>query len=515
MQNKDRSFFGFLARGVTTTHPLCSVFILCLIFVFCSFSVSVRAATSNIPELSGWQFQQAIDAYSGLTDDQKDIANFLTGSQGYAFAGMANSNLNSNFSSFSDTINSAKDYGAKMWGQVLDYGSGVANNMLGITNDLSNFFASAVTYAKTRSESFSAWLGNVGIDYNSSSEFRIQFGKDQAQNNIDFIGDKGLYQWQQSSSVILPSDFTFVWRYMIMPDNKNQEYYSRLNSLTPPLVKANTINNSTDYFNYQLGTSTFDTYKNIFVDLSTYSVYLCDDYGNAAPASFSCRYVMYINSLNFVNFGSVTFRTNSINFLNYGNLRALFSALNAQPSLLIYSSAEYNANLCFNDWIQGLYIGESWSDKAPWTYDFDLNLTPTSQYVTVNSPTNVIYLDLNGFMHDLYDNPTIIYNYVIDNSVDPSGNPVTSGDFDPISKYITIPQSGINIGLDFFKLPDGSSPLFDTYIADLWRNTKDMVIYCGDILNVFTLDGGGGLAYVVYGAIGVGVIGGIFSKFLL
>lgn len=80
MENK-RSFFSFFARGVTTTHPLCSVFILSLVFVFCSFSVSVHASVSNIPELSNWQFKQALDAYSTLTDDQKDIANFLTGAQ--------------------------------------------------------------------------------------------------------------------------------------------------------------------------------------------------------------------------------------------------------------------------------------------------------------------------------------------------------------------------------------------------------------------------------------------------
>lgn len=506
------NLFSFFARGVTATHPLCSVFILCLIFVFCSFSVSVRAASSNIPELSGWQFQQAIDAYAGLTADQRDIANFLTGSQGYAFAGIANSNLNSNFSSFSDTINSAKDYGAKMWGQITDYGNSVANNMLGITNDLSNFFASSVAYAKTRSESFSAWLGNVGIDYNSSSEFRIQFGKDQAQNNIDFYGEGGLYQWQFSSTLILPSDFDFVWNTTTMSGSSNEAYYRYLNNMAFPHVRA--ISSGSNYNAYVSG-NVFTYYHNIFVNLTNNTVYLCDDNGNKAPYSSSFDYLDYFNGS--VRFSNNTVYTQTLNFLNYGNLRSLFTALNNQPYLILnlfYTTAN-TIDFSLSDFVEALYIGYTWDDKAPWTSDFDLNLSPTSQYVTVNSPTNVIYLDLNGFMHDLYDNPTIIYNYVIDNSVDPSGNPVTSGDFDPISKYITIPQSGINIGLDFFKLPDGSSPLFDTYIADLWRNTKDMVIYCGDILDVFTLDGGGGLAYVVYGAIGVGVIGGIFSKFLL
>lgn len=244
-------------------------------------------------------------------------------------------------------------------------------------------------------------------------------------------------------------------------------------------------------------------------------MYLCDNDGNIAPDKSSCSVVFTVNTSPVTS--NWNLYTYSIATNSFSSVQAIFDYLNNSTNGLLkfYPSASgYHYEFSLSDFVENLYIGDSWSNKVNWTADFDLNLSPTSQYVTVNSPTNVIYLDLNGFMHDLYDNPTIIYNYVINNSIDGDGNPVDPTDFNPISKYVTIPSSGISIGSDFFRLPSGLT-LFDTYIADLWRNTKDMVLYCADILNVFTLEDGGGLAYIVYGAISVGVIGGIFSKFLL
>lgn len=550
------------SRGVTTTHPWCSVFtrffsyifsrcriailsvfsrlkncvkmkdtffskilarriapcFICCIFVFSSTCISVSASQSNIPEMTDWQFAQAIDAYAGLTDDQKDIANFLVGSQGYAFAGIAQSNLQSNFSSYSDTVNYVKDFGAKMWDEFNNHVDGIVqsgrNNDRAVKNDLSNFFGNAVTYAKTRSESFSAWLGNVGIDYNSSTEFRIQFGKDQAQNNVDYFGDQGLYNWQFSRH-----NFSTNVPYITTSFNSLQlsQYSSAISSVPLPHVRHNSYSGSQTYNNIY-GGEFFNNFTNIFVNTSNNTVYLCSDNGSTNYSDYGLNYAVrvykysngsiYVESINNFNINfSVISYSNSI-FVNYIDvIRAIYN------NNLKFFSSQY---FYFEDFIKHCYVGTSWNDKIEVYNDTNLNLSSTSQYVTINAPTEVIYLDLNGFMRDLYDNPTIIYNYVINNSVDGNGDPVDGNNFQPTSKYPGIPDSGITIGTEFFKF-NGLNPLFgqNGYIWALWNNTKGLVQYIASIFSMMTFEGGDSPAFVIYGALAIGVVGGIFSKFLL
>lgn len=515
------NLFGLLSRGVTATHPLCSVFILTLVFVFCSFSVSSRASVSNIPELSDWQFAQAIDAYAGLTDDQKDICNFLVGCNAYASGGLSNYNLASDFSSYADTIEFTQLFGNRIWDTLKNSYNNASNYLIGKYNDLSNFLGSAVSYARSIPDTFSNWLSNVGIDYNSTSEFRIHIGKDIPKDYTEFYGDQGLFNWQSRSYIILPTDFVFVWNTEVMSSGQEIWYNSTLSNWAVPYVRLNNkfsdTNLNTGY--NKISTSSFyATYHNIFVNTTNNSCYLCDDNGNAAPNGYTCTTIGtngdYVDS----TWTNVPINPKTISTSSFSSIGSLFEYISLNPHLLLRFWNEQDRSdywyPCLADFVTNLYVGSSWSDKGPWSVDYNLNLSPVSQFVNINSPTNVIYLDINGFLRDLYDNPTIIYNYVVNNSVNTDGDPVDSNDFkyDPASP--SLPLSGISIGADFFKLPSGLS-LFDTYIADLWRNTKDMVLYCADILNVFTLEDGGGLAYIVYGAISVGVIGGIFSKFLL
>lgn len=518
MEN-NRSFFSYFARGATATHPLCSVFtlsILVFVFVFSSICYDVSAAVSDIPEMTNWQFSQALDAYSDLSDSQKEIADFLVGSQGYAFAGVSQSNLNSNFSSYSEMVDYVKNYGSKMWQQFNAHVDGIvsdtSNLVSSVKNDLSNFFGNAVTYAKSRSESFSAWLGNVGIDYNSSSSFRIQFGKDQSQNNVDFFGEEGLYNWQFS---VL--GFLTIRDYVSVPLSGAllQSYNEFYSSCVLP-IRINRDNSS--YTNSIVDVGELSQYSNLFIDTTSNSYYLVNSSG-----------LRYSGSV--INLRAVSAVVNSSNTPTrietfYNNSRFISSSYSYNPASYtsyvslarsIFNNFVYSGTYYFiSDFVSHVYVGSSWDTREELFNITDLNLSPTSNYVTVNSPNNIIYLDLTGFMRDLYDNQTNIYNYVIDNSVDVDGDPVDSGDFSPISKFPLLPDSGISIGVNFFKV-NGLNPLFgpDGYIAVLWNNTKGLVSYFGDLFSVLTFDDDGGLAFVVYGAISVGVISGIFSKFLL
>lgn len=500
---KKSNLFSFFARGATATHPLCSVFTIALLFVFCSFSVSVRAdsALSNLPLSDSWQFGQAVEAYNSLTPEQKEISDFLVGAQGNAFAGLSNYNLNSSFSSFDNLVDSFKSFGNKIWNNMseayqigYDIGSGIGNK-------LSNFLGSTVEYAASQNTSFNVWLGNVGISAESSSTFRIGYYPDTTKDYINYMGDRKLYDWQFTLSPFR-SNVVYVTGNLL--GNDLNTYNNYLAQMGAPLVRANFSN----YKDIVFSGSWFSEYCYLFVNTSDHNISLVNSSGNRPS---------------YPQFGPFLFNYYGINYYANAQFPVNFNVLfyydsNVSPMAAVnnfYNSTHGSWLIYFDDFIVGVYQGDSWANRVPLSNSTDLNFAPVSNYVSVYAPDQVIYLDIVGFIQDLYDNDQTIKKSVEDNSVISDGSPVTADIWNTISNYFTRPESGIHIGIDFFKLPDGTSPLFDTYIANLWRNTKDFVSFCGDILQVFTLDGGGGLAYCVYGGIAIGVIGGIFSKFLL
>jgi len=512
------NLFGLLSRGVTATHPLCSVFILSFLFVFLFFNVSVFASgsPSNLPYSDSWQFGQALDAYESLTLEQQKISDFLVGCQGNAYAGLSNYNLQNSYSSFNDVVNSVSMFGKKIWDNMTDaYKRGYEIGS-GIRNKLSNFLGSTVDYASKINMSFSAWLGNIGVEAGGSASFRIGYYPDSTKDYINYFGDESLYEWQ-----FYPQSFNnFVWDYVNISDSVsvssvkyNQFYDSNLANYSSVIKVNNNYNSEYRLRNCYLFNNVFNDYNIVFLNTSNNTASLVDSSGN----SFTSQYANVI--------GYVPSYSDAFNYNYYFEcLTYSFSPSDSLVSIAAYIFNHMNVLARFYAFSSGysvdsslftVLVGNSFDTAVVLRADGNLNFAPVSNYVTVYAPNQPIYLDIVGFINDIYDNTKTIKKSVEDNTVISDGTPIDANIWDTISNYFTRPDSGLHIGIDFFKLPDGTSPLFDTYIADLWRNTKDMVLYCGDILKVFTLNGGGGLAYVVYGAIGVGVIGGVFSKFLL
>lgn len=317
----------------------------------------------------------------------------------------------------------------------------------------------------------------------------------------------GLYDWQFNRS---PFTTSVVYKSKAMSAPMQTSYFDYLNSQSyTPIVRFNVYGDNGTYFNGRIRGQLFSQYRNIFINTNNHYYYFYDNNGNVAPPTESYSptypnvyvyYDEYVSSRPNINTGSklTTYYLNPKNINNY----AFFSNFRDMVQSIYNGSYIGNNNfLFFEDFIEHVYIGSSWSDKVEIFNDTDLSVSDVmNQYY--QQVENDYLFDLRGLMGDLVN-----YVYL---------NPIWDNIYDIIGTLVT--PDRVNVSVDLTPITDLLAPPIPVNMNDIALYTennyleklKEHAKNYGDTLGeyfVFWHNSDPELVYVMFGSFIVILLG--------
>lgn len=503
----DRSLLGFLARGVTTTHPLCSVFTLLIlsVFIFVCASCHTLASAEAFPIPPVWLPMNPYNAqglegnYVLLNDDQKEIVKEIIGAVNVVNLGFGQYVLMNPISGIANTRQFLREYGGTFletfWSQVM-----------GTSRAMTDFVGSTIYKASTY-ETVEEYEADTAPSVASGSQkyFQISPELTVAFKNWYRVNG-GVEDWQNQ---VKPFETTI--EYDALPISSGvylQQYENYISQYSKP-AKYNI--NYNRYHNGVIDLTDAFVTTNLFINTTNREYYFCDNNGNRATSSTNTRTVsVYFNtngSVYSVDQGGDSYNFNVYTY-DYGNfstylelVRYIFN--NTKKSL------NSNQQIFLTDAIQHVYVGADWSSKQEIFNIDDLNIGSTPSEYIDNIP-DTGYVDINKLIGQIADEVVNLREVVEESVLVKDGTdaiPYSDALTKAIDKYMTEPESKVVIISTLFKG-------LGKYITYLYEQAKPLVLYTRDLLTALTFDGTG-LSWVFYGAVSCGLIGGVLCKFLL
>lgn len=522
MQNKDRSLLGFLARGVTTTHPLCSVFtlfILSILLINLCFPlnhVSASVFSIAVPSVP-FDIFPLLDSYDQLSDDQKRIADVIAGSYGTSYSGWAGYSYSGTWiDAAHDLADQITKFGSQIFDSLGNLGEFIVDPLGSGTRAVVDALGGAVAYAAEQISSFSDWWSDNIYDADSGGGGGHSFIVDGSpsgslelnQGFMNLVGPGiGLYDWQVQ---IKPFIANIVWPTYTLSGTVQQQYDALVSSLEIPHVRANML----DYQrNMVFGSAYFSVYNNLFLNTSNSTISIVDSSGVQPSSSLSAYFVDVYNngsSVRIVESYPFWDHSFSVNFSNYDTYVALIQDF--------YNHRFGNGNyLWYEDFINHVYVGANWASRQEIFNIDDLNFDDTYERTSIDNPTIPFAIDIAKLITTLIDklagtqdavDGVSIKDAVIGATIDKAtGETITRAQTERIAVQVQYPSSGIIV-------PDGLFSNLGKYITYLYQQTKPLILYTRDLITALTFDGTG-LSWIFFGAVSVGLIGGIICKFLL
>lgn len=492
-------------KAVSKILSCCAVLV--FVFVSCGPIVKAHATGVSVPQpffpITPWSAGNVSGNYDDLTDEQKEIADYIIGSGAAQYGGMSNYWLRSAY----DASDSVESWFKSIGGNVLTTIYNAASVLVTAPQLVVSYIGSAI-YKASQYNSYS----DFKTDVDNADHVYMPYVPGLSSAWFDFFGAYGsLYDWQFSATELNPAGFAFTYNTMSMNNSFQLQYNQYLLELALPHVRANYPSGyqANDIFSH----SFFQTYHNVFVNTTNNSIYLCDDYGNKAYDDFYSDFLYYGYYGSGGIYKSTThLKTAAYASNSYNSVLEIYNAISNGNMRFVrdyYGYTEYY--FAYADFITGLYIGDTWANKRPWAIDNDLNLGLPASLTNIDEVEKDVLVDIKGLVQDLVDGLTDLKQAVVDNAVvkDDVSELVTKVIY-TTDRVRTSPD--VTIPIDVFKPVFGENQ--DGYIWYLWNMTKPLVLYTRDLLNTLLFNGNG-IAWIVYGVIAIGLIGGLVVKFLL
>lgn len=511
MENK-RSFFSFFARGVTTTHPLCSVFtlLICSVFLFICITVPTAVSAEAFPmppvwlPLNPYNAQGLEPNFKLLSDDQKAIVEEILGAYGTVYLGLASNPIDVAFNS----SNQVRLWWREFGGHLLNVFFQSTVTAPRAMQDL----VGSVTYKASTYDSYSDYVSDTEPSLSSSSPKYFQFTPELtvAMKNW-FAAYGGVYDFQ-----FRPVSIESIgnWQYNTGPYYNQTEYNNQVSSnLFSPIVRANSwynYNPDNYYRNVKQSHSYFSTYCYLFLNTSNGTANLVDINGNKSNEQRLPNTVSTVSDIGITSSNSLYFIPVQFSISGFSTISAAVEYIFTNSSVFSnWKSGSYNTTPCLNDFVKKVYVGADWSSKREYDAIDDLNIgLATSNYIdNVDVPA---WVDINGLLGSIGSDLSDVRQGIIENTIVQDGTQakdLTEAMLKAIDKYITEPSSGVVIPIGLF------AP-FTKYITYLWQQTQPLILYVRDLITALTFDGQG-ISWVFFGAVSTGLIGGVICKFLL
>lgn len=439
-----------------------------------------------------------------LTPAQQDAFDLLLGSAMVGYAGLSQYHLRYIYGTDAPVKEWLINCGVDLYNTIVDLGM-ISPNKIKDTQAILNLALSCAEKALTYTD-----VNDLVDDIENSTDFKIQIEPNVMYGINQVLAQKGgLYQWQFKSNILSPSNLSssLTYKQTSMSANTQVTYISYLDELQLPRVRFNT-GGSNDY-NAVASADIFTVYHNLFANLHNNVLYLCDDLGNIAPVENIIRqvYVHKYGSNESAFSEGLFFYTQSVNINGYNNIKEIYDDLCNNVIKVISNSSPF----WLSDFIQGMYYGDTWETKQPWTEDTDLNLAE-NDYEYVMAPVETVLLDIKGLLSDLV-NTLSLKEPVLDNLTYPDAQPVPETALEKISVEVKLPESGV-------VLPDGLFTPVKGFMDYMWYMTKPLIVFTNDILSCLIYGEAGGFTNTgptvfIYGIIAFGLIGGLITKCLL
>lgn len=493
-------------KAVSKILSYCAVLV--FVFVSCGPIVKANATGVSVPQpffpITPWSAGNVNGNYDDLTDEQKEIADYIVGAGAAQYGGMSNYWLRSAY----DTSDTVESWFKSIGGNVFSTVGNLATALVTAPQLVVSYIGSAI-YKASQYNSYSEFETEV----ENADEVYLPYVPGLSSAWYDFFGAYGsLYQWQfqniplsvsNLSNGLVYNDISFTY----LSSSIQQQYIQELDNLQLPHVRFNYPSNN--YFKGFVGGDLFTNYHNIFADTHYNICYLCDDFGNAAPNYNSVRYVsIYKYGSNVsVQKSGLGYGTSSINISGYSTIGDLYNAICSNQVTFFTTSG----GVWLSDYIQGMFYGDSWANRKVWSIDTDLNLGIPDTVTNIDEVYKDILVGIKGLVEDLAQGLTDLKQAVIDNSLvkDDVGELVTKIIY-TTDRIRTSPD--VIIPIDVFNPVFGENQ--NGYIWYLWNMTKPLVLYTKDLLNALLFNGNG-IAWIIYGVVAIGLIGGLVVKFLL
>ena len=528
------------SRGVTTTHPWCSVFtrsfsyifsrcrmtvllvfsrlkncvkmkdtlkrsfscFLCLLIILCTGVCEVHAEAFPIPPvwlpINPYNAEGLKPNFELLNDDQKKIVYEIIGSYNSSFLGQASTLLINPFTTIHNVRSWWQDCGEALVDQILLTSFDATLQAPRAMQDL----IGSATYKASTYDSYQEFVNDtepstqgdsVQRYYQFAPELTVAFKNWYAANG-------GIEDWQFHT---VPFKSNKVWQSITVSPTSN--YWVLLNGLALPHVRYNP-NWSSDpnyWGNGYLSSSFFQTYTNLFLNTSDGKYYFCNDSGlpySSNVVNFSEVYLYYGNANSRNNGSSFHYRYNyplRDTFLE--SVKALYN-----DSYTVMDSFD----VFLEDFVKHVYVGADWNSKHEIYNVDDLNYSVPNEYIDQTSED--AFVDYTGLLARIADQVTDLKEALKDNALVRDGTnaiPYADAITKAIDMYLEQPKSGVLI------VPSLFSNL-GKYITYLYQQTKPLILYTRDLITCLTFDGTG-MSWVFFGAVSCGLIGGVLCKFLL
>lgn len=510
------SVFHRSAGGALRHPPLRSVFtvLICFIFIFnlCSpVPVSASSAIPFSPTIPFIPYSNNVlqDQWNRITQDQKKAVEFLWGISLDNYAGYGGYNYSAPFSSVSSFVNTAIRAGSKLVDTYFDLryqAQEFARDTFG------SMLTGFVSYAEQYVSDFDTWFSDTVYSGGAGRSFSIEVPDGIYQDLIDLVGSERLYNWQFSTSV-WSNDFSWVTSSLGSYQN---QYNTIVDGFTEPIVRANRSFSSYEMYNIALSNP---GQLDLFVNTSNSTVYFVDENGLSASSNneifnrrsstilwWPSRNTLYRDTAK-ITYGSFGFNPN-----NYSSLvDVVKAALNSSmlSTIVFYSSSGYLS--CYCDplpIVRTVYYGTSWADRRELVPVDDLSFDETYKGVVIDIPSVNTAIKVSEYIEEILDGETDTRQLVDQTVVDMDTSlPLTDSLLKAITVNVSMPTTGITVNSDMFSGGIG-------YIRYLWQQTQPLVLFVRDLITCFTFDGTG-LAWIFFGTVMVGLIGGAICKFLL
>ena len=545
-------------RGVTTTHPWCSVFmrfiyfivslvklaqkpvksmvekfskmknnlklnklaalVFCSIFVISSTCNDVSAAAQLIPEIEP-VYETTIESLYEfvkvqLNDTNKQVFDLLLGSYMVGYAGLADYRLSYVYNEEAPLKEWLINSGADLYNTILSLGgipqetqsipvAGTSVPLIGYTQ-LTPLIQVAMGCA-IKSKEYSS-VNDALSDINSSEKYPIPLNVDIMSSLNAAMGYYGgLYEWQFQP---LNYSSTFEWVQYSLSGTMKSSYENAVSSLSTPRHLMSNYQSNIWRKNAIMGSNPTGDSFDLFINTSNNTAYFYNAVNNSGIPAVN---VGYGNSISKPN-GSLYFGTFGYNPNNYDSYYEIAqAALNESGpgsnygGLVVFFMDGISFSVDPMSFLNKVYYGSSWANRqevnALSGKDLEKPAAPTYLQGVLDG-----LLDLKGLLQDLL-NVNELKQPVINNYYYPDSEPVSESDMKEKSDGPDIPTSGVVI-------PTGLFAPFTKYITYLWNNTKPLIKYTSDLIKCLTFDGSG-MAWVFYGSVSCGLIGGILCKFLL
>lgn len=530
MQNKDCSFLGFLARGVTTTHPLCSVFtilILSILLINLCFPlnhVSASVFSIAVPSVP-FDLSPLLKSYDQLSDDQQKIADAIAGSYGTSYSGWAGYSYSGSWTDAAhDLADQITKFGSQIFDSLGNLGEYIVDPLGSASRAVVDALGGAVAYAAEQSSSFSDWWSDNIYDVDGGGGAGKSFAVDGSpsgslelnQGFMNLVGPGiGLYDWQFQTK---PFTTSVSWNQRTMSAVQRTQWNSYYNQFSIPVRINSAYTNNSDIV---LDLSSVSEYCNLFFNTSYNTVKLYDSNGNDYyNINLRVPDLVFNSQNNIVLFSGEAWFMSVQKSWNLGNYNTYVDGIKAFYNSAYYKIANNDSSYGFvflEDFVKHVYVGANWASRQEIFNIDDLNFDDTYERTSIDNPTIPFAIDIAKLITTLIDklagtqdavDGVSIKDAVIGATIDKAtGDTITTAQTERIAVQVQYPSSGIVV-------PDGLFSNLGKYITYLYQQTQPLILYTRDLITALTFDGTG-LSWIFFGAVSVGLIGGVICKFLL